>query len=177
MVKNTAIKIYISGILRGSRENEFYPQCYRKRIVDIIQKSWESAVVHCPNIKGAVSDTETLKDTAKEFEQQLSMLKKSNIVVAYIPEASMGCAIEVYNASMRGKYVVTITPMKSNRMIRMFSHEIYDSVDSFEQACLVGKFKKDFARFIIEKSKRTTSIAPRFNIPRKKNVQMMKRSE
>ncbi|MCD4656478.1 MAG: hypothetical protein K8S87_02925 [Planctomycetes bacterium] len=170
MSKKSEIKIFVSGIVHGSRENDVYPQCYRKRIVDVIEKSWQSAIVICPTIVNSKSLTESVTETAKAFEQQLSLLKKSNIVVAYIPEASMGTAIEIYNASMRGKYVVTITPLISNRMIRMFSHDIYDSVDSFEHACEIGKFKKDFSRFIIEKSRRTTSIAPRINMPFKKRT-------
>ncbi len=170
MNTQTEIKIFVSGIVHGSRENEVYPQCYRKRIVDVIEKSWQNAIISCPSIVHSKSSTETLTETVKAFEQQLSLLKKSDIVVAYIPEASMGAAIEIYNASLRGKYVVTITPLQTSRIIKIFSHDIYDSVDSFEQACEIGKFKKDFSRFIIEKSRRTTSVAPRINVPYKKHL-------
>ena len=170
MNTQTEVKIFVSGIVHGSRENDVYPQCYRKRLVDVIEKSWETAIVSCPSIANSKTSTESLTDTMKAFELQLSSLKKSDIVVAYIPEASMGAAIEIYNASLRGKYVVTITPLQSSRIIKIFSHDIYDSVDSFEQACEIGKFKKDFARFIIEKSRRTTSVAPRINIPFKKHL-------
>lgn len=169
MPVNTNVSIYITGIQRGSKK-ELHPQTYRKQIIDAIRETWDSATLQCPTIDESRDKEEQLKDTVKEFEQRLSLLKKANIIVAYIPEASMGSAIELYNASLRGKYVVTISPMRSNRIIRLFSHDIYDSVESFINACQVGKFKKDYSRFIIEKSKRTTSIAPRFNDPLKKNI-------
>ena len=177
MTINSNIMIYVTGILQNSRSKDLYPQDYRKNIVDAIKETWESAIVQCPIIVGSADNKESLKETVKEFEQQLALLKKANIVVAYIPEPSMGSAIEIYNASLRGKYVVTISPIKTNRVVRMFSHDIYDSIESFLDACKIGKFKKDFSRFIIEKSKRTTSIAPRFHSPLKKNFPTIKTAE
>jgi hypothetical protein len=166
---NSDVNIYVTGILQGSKDKAFFPQDYRKKLVEAIKKSWQTTTVYSPTINTDVENPESLKEAVKQFEQQLAILKKANIVVAYIPEAGMGCAIEIYNAAMRGKYVVTITPLKQNRVIRMFSHDIYDSIESFTEACKVGKFKKDFARFVIDKSKRTTSIAPRYNVPLKKH--------
>ena len=49
----------------------------------------------------------------------------SDLLIAYVPTASMGTALEMYVAHQRGVPVVTITPLAENWVVRALSRRVY----------------------------------------------------
>jgi len=58
------------------------------------------------------------------------------------PTASMGTAIEMWEAFRSGKIVITISPMAHNWVVKFCSHLIIESVEQFEQALNDGTIKQ-----------------------------------
>ena len=57
-----------------------------------------------------------------------------DVLIAYVPEASMGTAIEIWEAWKNGALVLAISPMDQNWAIRFLSHAIYPDLESFKRS-------------------------------------------
>jgi hypothetical protein len=66
------------------------------------------------------------------------MCRDVDVVLAYVPEASMGTAIEIWEAHRAGRTVITISPLKHNWAIKFCSDVVYADWDEFESALQLG---------------------------------------
>ena len=58
----------------------------------------------------------------------------SDLLIAYVPTASMGAALEMYVAHQRGVPVVTISPLAENWVVRALSRRVFPDMESFMRA-------------------------------------------
>ena len=77
------------------------------------------------------------------------MCGEVDAVIAFVPEASMGTAIEIWEAHQNGHAVITISPLSKNWAIRFLSDLIYPNLGSF----LVGLESGEVERAISERMK------------------------
>jgi hypothetical protein len=73
-----------------------------------------------------------------------------DVLIAYVPEASMGTAIEMWEAHRHGRTVVTISPLKHNWAVRFLSHELYPDLDEFERALSDGRLARRLVELLAE---------------------------
>jgi hypothetical protein len=66
------------------------------------------------------------------------MCRVFDLLVAYVPEASMGTAIEMWEAHRHARAVVTITPLVHNWVVQLTSRAVYRDMDSFAHALAAG---------------------------------------
>ena len=62
----------------------------------------------------------------------VSQATSVDVVIAYLPEASMGTAIEMWEAARNGVTVWAISPLKSNWVVKFFSHKLFASIQELE---------------------------------------------
>ncbi len=90
------------------------------------------------------------------------------MLLAFVPEASMGTAIEMWQAYTAGRTVITISPLELNWTVRFLSHEIYATVEAFEDALCVWRLRPPLARdscparraLLADRAVRHVDIAP-----------------
>ena len=84
-----------------------------------------------------ICDTpEQLQDNDKIrfiFETNVQRAVESDIVVAFIPSASMGTAVEIHEAWQAKKIVYTISPLARNWVIRLYSTKVFSTMDEFKE--------------------------------------------
>jgi hypothetical protein len=73
------------------------------------------------------------------FFHHCELCQQVDVVLAFVPEASMGTAIEMWEAHRHGRLIVTISPMSHNWVIKFLSHAVYPDVESFETALASGE--------------------------------------
>ncbi len=61
----------------------------------------------------------------------LELAMRSDLVIAYLPVASMGTALEMYSAYQSGVPVVTISPLQENWVVRATSRRQFRDLESF----------------------------------------------
>jgi hypothetical protein len=66
------------------------------------------------------------------------MCQQFDVLIAYIPEASMGTAIEMWEAHKHARFVITITPLLQNWVVQITSNVIYRSMPVFVEALQSG---------------------------------------
>ncbi|MCD4825338.1 MAG: hypothetical protein K8S55_12145 [Phycisphaerae bacterium] len=132
------MNIFLAGIIQGSiAAEEIHPQDWRSPIKAVIDRQLPGADVYCHYTAHQNSITYDGPKIRWTFDDGVDRAKQADLVVAYLPSASMGTAIEIYEAYRSGAIVLTITPMAANWVVRLYSHKIFDTVESFE-AFLAG---------------------------------------
>ena len=68
------------------------------------------------------------------------LCREVDVLLAVVPQASMGTAIEMWEAHQAGRIVVTISPLAHNWVVKFLSHVLYEDVSEFEAALSSGRF-------------------------------------
>jgi hypothetical protein len=106
------MRIFLAGIMQGSHVAALvHDQTYRDTLRELLQSRWPQAAVYDPFAGHGNSIGYDLRRASEVFHRHVGMCREADLVVAYIPEASMGTAIEVWEACQHGRAVVTITPL------------------------------------------------------------------
>ncbi len=154
------LRFFIAGIMQGSLiEAELHDQDYRTRLAGLLADHFPDACVYDPlaNHRGSIEYDER---TGREvFFGHNRMCRDVDVLVAFVPEASMGTAIEMWEAYTHGAVVITISPLAINWAVRFLSHVLFEDVGQFEAALMSG----DLSRRImdIRSSKKPASQGPR----------------
>ena len=103
------MNIFLAGIIQGSKVGEdIHAQDWRTPIIEAVARHLPDAEVYChftehPN--SIAYEADKILDT---FEDGLQRVIAADLVIAYIPSASMGTAIEMFEAKRNGVPVISI---------------------------------------------------------------------
>jgi hypothetical protein len=127
------MEVFLAGIIQGSEtDTSIHDQSYRRRIRKVLAEALPEACIYSPQEEHPESVTyEDCKGKEVLFEI-MRRAGETDLLVAYLPEASMGTAIEMWIAYNRRKTVVAISPMKDNWCVKYLSHHICPSLKDFE---------------------------------------------
>lgn len=137
-------RIFIAGIIQGSYlGRQTYTQDYRERIKSILNEYLEGRVsIYCP-VEHHPSSIDYDDEYGREvFFEHIRLAGISDLLVAYLPEASMGTAIEIYQAYTAGKPVIVISPLKENWVVRFLSTVRFDTIEEFEEFVKSGAIEQ-----------------------------------
>ena len=134
--------VFLAGIMQGSRHGAtLHDQHYRGRLKDLLLKHFPTSNVYDPLADHADSLEYGAQRGRDVFMRHNQMCGEVDVVLACVPEASMGTAIEMWEAYRSGKLVVTISPLARNWAVKFLSHVLYPDEQTFEAALIDGSFK------------------------------------
>jgi hypothetical protein len=129
--------------MQGSRKDRYIDdQGYREAIAQMIQERHPSVEIVDPNElhpNGVDYDDRLAKATLLEMAD---LAADADLVVAYAPVASMGTAIEMWQAFQAGAPLVTISPMDANWVVRHLSTVVVPDLQAFRSWVNDGGFDK-----------------------------------
>lgn len=137
------MKFFLAGIMQGSlAELILHDQNYRPHIRQLILEQFPDADVYDP--LGNHADSIRYDDATGRsvFFGHNLMCREIDVLIAFVPEASMGTAIEMWEAYQHGAIVLTISPLVVNWAVKFLSHAIYPDLESFESALASGAIRK-----------------------------------
>ena len=133
------MQVFIAGIMQGSRQDlHITSQNYRDQIAALIREHIPQAEIIDPNQihpDGVNYDRELAKKTLIEMAQRAAEV---NCLIAYVPEASMGTALEMWHAYSAGVPVYTISPMEENWVIFSLSEQVFPDMAAFGEFVAAG---------------------------------------
>ena len=126
------MKIFIAGIMQGSMKGDgIQEQRYRQTIHDAIKLRQPDAKIYDPF--SVFPDSVDYDD--QRSKEVLFLLAdeaaSADIVIAYLPEASMGTTLEMIRAYDNGKTIISISPMGKNWFIKAVSTKVFPTLDAF----------------------------------------------
>lgn len=134
------MQIFLAGIIQGSElGTSVHDQRYRRRIRAVLREVFPESVIYSPAEEHPGSVSYEDEKGQKVFHEIMKKAAETDLLIAYLPEASMGTAIEMWIAFNHGKKVVAISPMKDNWCVKYLSHWMCSSLDDFEDFVRSGK--------------------------------------
>lgn len=128
------MQVFIAGIMQGSRMDRYIDaQDYRRIISETLQEHRAGVEIVDPNElhpNGVDYDDEMARATLLEMA---NLAAQADLVVAYVPQASMGTALEMWKAFEANVPLVTISPMAANWVIKHLSSVVLPDLDAFRQ--------------------------------------------
>lgn len=140
------MKIFIAGIMQGSRvDKKIYTQSYRNKIVEILQKKYGEKIEF---IDPDSTDPERLSycdlQAKNMFIKYCATAGEVDLLISYIPKASMGSAIEMWSAYNNNIPIITISSLQHNWVVKFLSDEIFASLTKFKKKVESGQTDKYF---------------------------------
>ncbi len=134
------MRIFLAGIMQGSHLGEvLHHQGYRARLKQVLEDYFPAADVYDPLADHQDSLQYNDVQGRAVFERHNAMCREVDMVVAFVPEASMGTAIEMWEARQHGRFVVAVSPLVHNWVIRFCSHCVFPDLESLAAALAAGQ--------------------------------------
>jgi molybdopterin converting factor small subunit len=135
--------VFIGGIMQGSRrENTIDAQDYRQIIGQCLRQ-------HVPNVEVIdpfeLHPNSVAYDTAEARRTLLALAQtagQADAVVVYVPEASMGTALEMREAYQAGKPIFVVSPLIYNWVVRCLATRVFTNLDEFCAFVASGDFER-----------------------------------
>jgi hypothetical protein len=128
------MRVFIAGVMQGSRtDDKVTTQHYREVITDMLQTNVEGVEVIDPWALHPNSESYDPDSARETFFAMTSLAGQADALVAYLPEASMGTAVEMWEAHRQGVSVFTISSMSANWVIKLLSSQVFPSLEAFQR--------------------------------------------
>jgi len=139
------MKIFLAGIIQGSLKDEsITSQDWRRPVREILERNIPGAEIYCHYSEHPNSLTYRGEKIRATFDDGVRRCAESDLVIAYLPSASMGTAIEMYEAYHNGAVVLTVTPMAANWVVKLYSHAVFTTLDELDVFLSSGNLEKFF---------------------------------
>lgn len=140
-------RIFIAGIIQGSiADRAIHAQDYRAELKRLLAAHAPGEECYCPieNHPDSLGyDEETGRGV---FLNHVRMAREYDALVAFVPQASMGTAVEMWEAHNAGRLVLTISPMTENWAIKFLSDRVFPDMAAFGAFLAAGGLKEALAR-------------------------------
>ena len=145
---------FLSGVMQGKKAgqdgqsdvkgiavvNQDYRGLIKSAIVAAddtakIIEPWDLVGAECTKIyPEGTSQADMFKDDAdvrRCFQLCVDAAAASDVVISYLPEASMGSAVEIHAAMLAGKKILVVAPdlMSQNWVVRSYADLVFKSID------------------------------------------------
>ena len=132
---------FIAGIMQGSfHEMVLHDQSYRTELTRRLSEHFPDCRVYDPLAHHANSVDYGVSKGRDTFLMHNRMCgNEVDVLIAFVPEASMGTAIEMWEAWKNKAIVITISPMRANWAVRFLSNVIYPDLPAFFAALDSGE--------------------------------------
>ncbi len=134
------MRIFLAGIMQGSlRESALHDQDYRPRLRELLSAHLPDVEIYDPLADHGESLGYDDQLGREVFLRHNRMCGETDVVIAFVPEASMGTAIEMWEAHRGGRKVVTISPLVHNWAVKFLSDVCYATLPDFEADLASGR--------------------------------------
>jgi hypothetical protein len=126
------MRVFLAGVMQASIPGKgIVDQSYRNAIGEALLAKWPDLDVVDPLVLHPNSveyDDEAARTTLFAL---VTLATTCDLVVAYVPQASMGTALEMNAAYQVGIPVIAISPLRENWVIRAVSSRVFPDLDAF----------------------------------------------
>lgn len=126
------MRVFIAGIMQGSRtDRDIDSQDYRRELTHLLHHHVPDVEVVDPLAMHPNSVAYGPDEARRTLLETIALAGEVDALVAYIPSASMGTAIEMWNAYQHSVPVYTITGMSANWVVLTLSHRVFPDIPTF----------------------------------------------
>lgn len=148
----SSYRFFLAGIMQGSwQDTSLHDQDYRTYLETMLREHFPGSEIYDP-FRNHGTSIEYDDDQGRRvfFNHNRMCREETDVLIAFAPQASMGTAIEMWEAYQSGAAVFTISPMQHNWAIRFLSHGVYEDLETFERAIASGEVGRLIASVLQE---------------------------
>lgn len=124
------MKVFIAGVIQGSRRDAaIEDQVYRRQIADVLRSCSRDVEVIEPHSDCMQRFAMDWSGQRQVFLDYIGVAARVDLLVAYLPEASMGTAIEMWEAFRAGVPILVVTPMRHSWAVRTLATRLFGSLE------------------------------------------------
>jgi hypothetical protein len=143
------MRFFLAGIMQGSHLGEvLHNQSYREQIKVLLAEHFPRCQVYDPLADHQDSLNYDDAQAREVFLAHNQLCREMDLLLAFVPEASMGTAIEMWEAYRHGAVVIAISPLVHNWAIKFCSDHVYSDLEAFQAGLESGHVHQ-----LIEKKK------------------------
>jgi molybdopterin converting factor small subunit len=158
---NEPWRVFIGGIMQGSRrENTIDAQDYRQIIGQCLRSHLPGVEVIDPfelHPNSVDYDTTEARRTLMALAQTAG---QADAAVVFVPEASMGTALEMWEAYRGGKPIFAISPLVYNWVVRCLATRVFADIEGFCTFVARGDFERSLRSAAGQRSGPTAWSSP-----------------
>lgn len=129
--------------MQGSRlDSGVDDQGYRQRLTQAIRARLPRADILDPWALHPDSPTYDYERGKQVYLSLNELAAQTDVLIAYVPQASMGTAIEIWQAYQSRALIFTISPLAENWVVKFLSNRVFATLDEFIQFVERGEFEK-----------------------------------
>ncbi|MCD8141597.1 MAG: hypothetical protein LUE17_17830 [Planctomycetaceae bacterium] len=132
------LRFFIAGIIQGSLPDTCHPQDYRVEIGTLLKRAFPGSEVFDPVEEYPDSIEYDDARASAAFFDLMDRAGRCDVLVAFVPEASMGTAIELWNAHHAGSLVVCVSGLTLNWVVRYCSDLVVETIPALENLVADG---------------------------------------
>jgi len=126
------VRVFIAGIMQGSRsDGRIEGQDYRREVAQIVRRHISGAEVLDPLELHPDSVSYSPEQARQTLLELVGLAGQVDVLVAYVPSASMGTALEMWSAYQGGVRIYTISPLADNWVVHSLSERIFPDLAAF----------------------------------------------
>ena len=126
------MRVFIAGIMQGSRPDRgIGTQDYRNEVAHILQSHVPQIEIIDPLALHPDSVSYGPEQARQTLLELVALAGQVDVLVAYVPSASMGTAIEMWHAHQGNARVYTISPLADNWVVLSLSNRVFPDITTF----------------------------------------------
>ncbi|MCB9007434.1 MAG: MoaD/ThiS family protein [Ardenticatenaceae bacterium] len=138
------LRVFIAGVMQANRrDTQIESQNYRLQLSERLRQ-------HIPDVQlidpWAENPNSVDYDEEKARHTFLSMTYKASeadLLIAYLPQPSMGTAMEMWQAYQDNTYIIAVTPFVHHWAIRFTANQILPDLESLFGLLENGRFQQE----------------------------------
>ncbi len=138
------VTVFLAGIIQGSRaDRSLHPQDYRRFLRELLTSALgPDCLVFDPVEEYPASGDYDDARASATLRALIERAAASEVVLAYLPEASMGTAIEMWEARRAGRLVLAVSPLEANWVVRSLADRVFRDLPHFEAFVRSGELER-----------------------------------
>jgi len=137
------MKVFLAGVIQGTlQEPAIRCQSWREPLREALRRQLPEADLYCQLSRHPDGITYELPEIVRTLAEGNRLAGECDLLVAWLPEASMGTAIEMYEASRHGAVVLTVSSLCASWVVRAYSDRIFPDLATLEDFLASAKLRE-----------------------------------
>jgi hypothetical protein len=125
------MRVFLAGVIQGSQpQSAIHDQGYRQQIASVLQQVAADVEIIDPHRRHPERFGMDRDGQRSLFLRYVAEAAEADLLIAYLPTASMGTAVEMWAAHRAGVPIITVSPLRDNWVIFSLSTIVVSDIDA-----------------------------------------------
>jgi hypothetical protein len=131
------MRVFLAGVIQGSQPHSgIHNQGYRHQIASMLRQVVADIEIIDPHLRHPERFGMDRDGQRSLFLRYVAEAAEVDLLIAYLPTASMGTAVEMWAAYRVGVPIITVSPLRDNWVVFSLSTAVVPDIDALRDHLL-----------------------------------------